>query len=80
MEGPFIRVLPSLKFSSNAYSIPQIGFGTWLIKDPQQCSASVKFALDAGYRHLDCGKVILLITSCNTLYNTSLIAMGRSIK
>ncbi len=37
----------------NNVKIPQIGFGTWQIPDGEVAYDSVKFALDAGYRHID---------------------------
>ncbi|MEA2071784.1 MAG: aldo/keto reductase [Asgard group archaeon] len=33
--------------------LPQIGFGTWQITDPQTCIESVKNALEVGYRLID---------------------------
>ena len=37
--------------------IPQIGFGLWRNTDKQECIDSIKFALDAGYRHIDGAQV-----------------------
>lgn len=44
--------VPDLKMNTGA-KIPQIGFGLWRITDQQECLDSVKWALDAGYRHFD---------------------------
>lgn len=38
---------------SNGVKIPKIGFGTWQSKDGQEAYNSVKYALNAGYRHID---------------------------
>lgn len=38
---------------SNGVKIPKIGFGTWQSKDGQEAYNSVKYALKAGYRHID---------------------------
>jgi diketogulonate reductase-like aldo/keto reductase len=37
----------------NGVSMPQIGFGTWQIPSGTIAYESVRFALDAGYRHID---------------------------
>lgn len=37
----------------NGYQIPCIGFGTWQTPDGETAVASVKTALEAGYRHID---------------------------
>lgn len=42
---------------NNDISIPQIGFGTWMIKDKAECIASVKSALEAGYTHVDTAQI-----------------------
>ena len=35
--------------------IPQIGFGTWNLKiSPENTTAAVAAAIEAGYRHIDC--------------------------
>ncbi|KAI9454943.1 Aldo/keto reductase [Russula earlei] len=41
---------------NNGISIPQIGLGTWL-SSPQEVENSVVWAVEAGYRHLDCAYV-----------------------
>jgi 2,5-diketo-D-gluconate reductase B len=33
--------------------MPALGFGTWQNDDPEQCTESVRTALEAGYRHVD---------------------------
>ncbi|MFW5965011.1 MAG: aldo/keto reductase [Natronomonas sp.] len=33
--------------------MPALGFGTWQNDDPEQCTESVRTALDVGYRHVD---------------------------
>ncbi len=38
---------------SNGVEIPVIGFGTWQTPDGEVAEASVKAALEAGYRHID---------------------------
>lgn len=37
----------------NGVKIPAIGFGTWQVKDGTEAYNSVKWALEAGYRHID---------------------------
>ncbi len=37
----------------NGVKIPAIGFGTWQVKDGEEAYNSVKWALEAGYRHID---------------------------
>ncbi|MDR2509055.1 MAG: aldo/keto reductase [Spirochaetaceae bacterium] len=38
---------------SNGVKVPCIGFGTWQVKEPEVCAASVSRAIEAGYRHID---------------------------
>lgn len=38
---------------SNGVKIPKIGFGTWQTPDGDTAYNSVRYALDAGYRHID---------------------------
>ncbi len=38
---------------SNGIEIPQIGFGTWQIPSGIVARESIRFALEAGYRHID---------------------------
>lgn len=42
---------------NNGIKIPQLGFGTWMIKEEKECIQSVKAALDAGYRHFDTAQI-----------------------
>lgn len=44
--------VPSLKMN-NGKRIPQIGFGLWRIKDPNECRQSVEWALETGFTHFD---------------------------
>ncbi len=37
--------------------MPQLGFGTWMIKDETECKKAIKAALDAGYRHFDTAQI-----------------------
>jgi 2,5-diketo-D-gluconate reductase B len=36
-----------------AKGMPMLGFGTWENEDPEQCTESVRTALETGYRHID---------------------------
>lgn len=38
---------------SNGITIPRLGFGTWQAKDGDEAYNAVKWALEAGYRHID---------------------------
>lgn len=38
---------------SNGHQIPKIGFGTWLLKEGDECYNAVADALRLGYRHID---------------------------
>lgn len=38
---------------ANNVTIPKIGFGTWQAKDGEEAYNAVKWALEAGYRHID---------------------------
>ncbi|MGN1103556.1 MAG: aldo/keto reductase [Candidatus Coproplasma sp.] len=38
---------------SNGVKIPKVGFGTWQSKNGEEAYNSVKWALEAGYRHID---------------------------
>lgn len=42
---------------SNGVLIPKIGFGTYKVEDGQQTIDSVKWALEAGYRHIDTASI-----------------------
>jgi diketogulonate reductase-like aldo/keto reductase len=37
--------------------MPLLGFGTWENDDPDQCAASVRTALETGYRHIDTAQI-----------------------
>lgn len=38
---------------NDGHEIPSVGFGVYMITDPDQCETSVLEALHAGYRHID---------------------------
>ncbi len=38
---------------ANGNAIPKVGFGTWLLKEGDECYGAVRDALAAGYRHID---------------------------
>lgn len=38
---------------ANGKEIPVVGFGTWLLKEGDECYHAVREALTAGYRHID---------------------------
>lgn len=38
---------------ANGDHIPKVGFGTWLLKDGDECYGAVREALATGYRHID---------------------------
>lgn len=38
---------------NNGVTMPQLGFGTYQIKDPAQCERAVRDAIDVGYRLID---------------------------
>ncbi|WP_047383720.1 MULTISPECIES: aldo/keto reductase [unclassified Cetobacterium] len=38
---------------NNGVLIPNVGFGTWQMKDKEQCKNAVRVALETGYRHID---------------------------
>jgi diketogulonate reductase-like aldo/keto reductase len=38
---------------SGGTTIPRLGFGTWLLKEGDECYSAVAAALEAGYRHID---------------------------
>lgn len=42
---------------ANGNQIPVIGFGTWQSEDGDQAYNAVKWALEAGYRHIDTAKI-----------------------
>jgi len=44
--------IPALKLS-DGHSIPQVGLGTWKLKEPAEFSTAFKTAIQTGYRHFD---------------------------
>lgn len=44
--------IPQLKLS-DGHSIPQVGLGTWRIKEPDEFQTAFNAAVKAGYRHFD---------------------------
>ena len=48
-----MSVLTETYTLSNGDKIPKIGFGTWLIKEGEECYNAVADALRVGYRHID---------------------------
>ena len=38
---------------NNGVKMPQLGFGTYQIKDPAECERAVRDAIDVGYRLID---------------------------
>lgn len=56
LEYNRVMTIPSTTLSSGQL-IPNVGFGLWKNKDEQECVSSIKMALEAGYRHLDCAQV-----------------------
>lgn len=43
---------PDIKLN-DGHTVPQLGLGTWQVKDPAQHRAAFEAAIDAGYRHFD---------------------------
>jgi diketogulonate reductase-like aldo/keto reductase len=48
--------VPNIELSSKT-GIPQLGFGTWLIKDEIECKSAIKAATEVGYRHFDTAQI-----------------------
>ena len=48
--------IPGIKLNDNV-SIPQIGLGTWQIKDESKCLETIKIGLEDGYRHFDTAQI-----------------------
>lgn len=42
---------------NNGTTIPNIGFGTWRIKNEAECVAAINTAIEAGYRHIDTAQI-----------------------
>ena len=42
---------------ANGLQIPSIGYGTWKNVKPEECVDGVKFALELGFKHIDCARV-----------------------
>lgn len=38
---------------NNGYEIPSVGFGTWRMKDADECEKAIISAIENGYRHID---------------------------
>ena len=38
---------------ANGVEIPKVGYGTWQIRDREECINGTIWALKAGYRHID---------------------------
>ena len=38
---------------SDGNSIPTVGLGVWQVSDGADCDNAVRWALEAGYRHID---------------------------
>ena len=47
------ETLPAPEDVPHAETMPLLGLGTWENTDPEQCAASVRTALETGYRHVD---------------------------
>ncbi len=47
---------PSLTMNDGK-TIPQIGFGTWMLKNEKECKQAVTKALEVGYRHIDTAQI-----------------------
>lgn len=48
--------VPTIKLSDKL-SIPQVGLGTWQIKDQTKCIETIKTGLKDGYRHFDTAQI-----------------------
>ena len=51
------ETLPAPEDVPHAETMPLLGLGTWENTDPEQCAASVRTALETGYRHVDTARV-----------------------
>ncbi len=45
--------MPAPEGCPRTSGMPMLGLGTWQNTDPEQCAASVRTALETGYRHVD---------------------------
>jgi hypothetical protein len=54
-----MSVLTETDTLSNGNQIPKIGFGTWLLKEGDECYNAVADALRLGYRHIDTARGLL---------------------
>ena len=52
-EGAPMSVLTEAYTLRNGTQIPQVGFGTWLLEEGDECHDAVADALRLGYRHID---------------------------
>jgi diketogulonate reductase-like aldo/keto reductase len=50
---PQIPLLPL----NNGVRIPQLGLGTWRMRDEAECQQAVRWALELGYRHIDTAQI-----------------------
>lgn len=48
--------IPEIKLN-NGSKIPQVGLGTWQMRDQKECELAVATALELGYRHIDTAQV-----------------------
>ena len=54
-----MSVLAETYTLSNGDRIPKIGFGTWLVREGDECYNAVADALRLGYRHIDTARADL---------------------
>ena len=52
-DAPALSAISTCKLSSG-HSIPMVGLGTWKADKENEVGNAVKWALEAGYIHLDC--------------------------
>ena len=51
-SGSGLEMAGPATVQANGAAIPALGLGTWQLRG-DECSAAVKSALEAGYRHID---------------------------